>query len=264
MTRPRKGSTGRVGRQAPAETSSKRERDVIALLRFLDRPARFTVKDERAVLIDADGRRRTVQLALVRALAKSGAIERDGTQLSRGAAGAALLRRLLAGNEAYGAQHRDVTREVLRDRDGSTETVTVNRAHSPLGRLARLRGADGEPFLHPELVQAGERLSTDFERAHLRQRVTADWSPVRAAGGGDGSGMAELTGAALAARERWNRAVGALGPELGAATVDLCCFGKGLSAIEAERGWPRRSGKIMLRAGLEQLARHYCEPRRKS
>ena len=143
------------------------------------------------------------------------------------------------------------------------ETVTVNNAESPLTLLWRRRGKDGAGFLsHPE-YRAGERMRADYSRGCMMPRLGVNWSA--AAGGGrelgEVNGVADLTDAALAARQRVERAVAAVGPELAGVLVDVCCFLKGLERVEAERLWPARSAKVVLKSALAALARHY-EPQR--
>ena len=50
----------------------------------------------------------------------------------------------------------------------------------------------------------------------------------------------------MAARQRFHKALDALGSELSDITVRVCCFLEGLETIEKRQGWPVRSGKVVL------------------
>ena len=137
-----------------------------------------------------------------------------------------------------------------------------NLDESPLASLSRIKGRDGASFLPENALAAGERLAADFERGQMQPRVTMSFEPRLATRAkGAAGGQADLSDAALGARHRFNRAAEAMGPELSGVAIDVCCFGKGLETVERERQWPVRSAKLMLRAALMALARHYDPPR---
>ena len=143
------------------------------------------------------------------------------------------------------------------------ETVVVNNAESPLAMLARRKNRNGLRFLSAPEFRAGERLRSDYSRGHLMPSLGMNWGSVRGSSGQgarDVNGIAELTDAALAARQRVEKAIEAVGPELAGVLIDVCCFLKGLEQVEAERAWPARSAKIILKSALSALARHY-EPK---
>ena len=142
--------------------------------------------------------------------------------------------------------------------EGRAQTVALNFDESPLASLMRRRGRDGAAFLSIDEFNAGERLRADFTRGMLMQRVSANWS-VAVSGGrrGGHDGLANLTDQALAARQRLDKAFEAVGPELSGVLIDICCYLKGVGEVELERQWPQRSAKLMLKAALATLARHY-------
>ena len=131
-----------------------------------------------------------------------------------------------------------------------------NADESPLARLATRKGRDGVPFLDEGEAAAGERLRADFTRGGMMPSITQRWDASPRAKG-PGGGGAELSEAAMDCRGRVNAALAAVGPELSGVLVDVCCFLKGLESVERERGWPARSAKLILKAGLGALARHY-------
>jgi hypothetical protein len=133
------------------------------------------------------------------------------------------------------------------------------RIEGSLAWLRRRKDRDGRPLITEHQFAAGERLAADFARARLEARVTASWSltapchRARAAG----AGGADVSDMAIAARARINRVIKAIGPEIAGLLIDVCCHDVGLEAAERARGWPVRSGKVVLDMGLTQLARHY-------
>jgi hypothetical protein len=135
--------------------------------------------------------------------------------------------------------------------------VTIDEAESPLVWLARRRGRDGRPLVDVHQLQAGERLRTDFTRAHLMPRTTSNWESPVAMGNGNGSSPGFFTETMIAARQQVRQALDAVGPEFAGLLLDVCCFLKRLEDVERERAWPARSAKVVLRLALDRLARHY-------
>ena len=142
--------------------------------------------------------------------------------------------------------------------EGRVQTVALNLDESPLASLVRRKGKDGAPFLSIDEFNAGERLRADFTRGCMMQRVSANWSAAVSGGRrGGNDGLANLTDQALAARQRLDKALAAVGPELSGVLIDICCYLKGVEQVEMERQWPQRSAKLLLKAALGSLARHY-------
>lgn len=133
------------------------------------------------------------------------------------------------------------------------------RVEGPLAWLRRRKDRDGRPLIGAAQLDAGERLAADYARARLEARVTASWSPTAPCNRAQspGSGTGEVSDMAMAARDRVFRAVRAVGPEVASLLLEVCCHDVGLEAAEKARGWPARSGKVVLDMGLTQLARHY-------
>jgi hypothetical protein len=212
-------------------------------------------------LVASDGRRQPLAPAVLAEAISLGLVRRDGARLSPlPEARIHLKRRLCDAQTPFAGQHREIA-EVTVLRDGVRERAIANRLESPLASLARLKEKSGEAYLPDGAFAAGERLHADFTRGGLQPKMTMSWEP-RIAGrqkGEAGAGR-DLTDTALAARLRVARAIEAIGPELSGVALDVCCFMKGLEMVERERQWPARSAKLMLRAALLALARHYAPP----
>ncbi|MGG7565016.1 DUF6456 domain-containing protein [Rhodovulum sp. DZ06] len=191
---------------------------------------------------------------LRRALAGDGDARRRAAE--RGGVEAAM--ELAEGPSVFARQHQVAGSRRVVDDQGAAREMQVNMGETPLGWLARRKGADGRPFLTAEEVVAGERLREDFERAQAGPKIAQDWSrflaSVDESARGAGRGPAE---GPAAARERLAQALEALGPGLNDAALRACCFLEGLEATERRMGWAARSGKVVLKIALGRLAQHY-------
>jgi hypothetical protein len=151
------------------------------------------------------------------------------------------------------------TAQVARAADRARNSHAPDQ-EGPLAWLRRRRNKLGQPFMSEPQISAAERLAADFWHGGLMPRVTANWSAaaprsrVRRATPGIG---VEASDAALAARERFYKAVSAVGPEFSRILVEVCCHEVGLEAIEQAAGWPQRTARVVLDLALKELARHY-------
>lgn len=128
-------------------------------------------------------------------------------------------------------------------------TVTVNLAESPLVWL-HARG-----HLSDRLLDAGEALRADYERAQLSPNVTMRWDTVRVKSTGErGLSASERQ---VAARQRFDGAIKAAGRGLEDILWRVVCAGEALPEAEKTLGWPARSGKLVLRIALERVAEFY-------
>jgi hypothetical protein len=169
-------------------------------------------------------------------------------------AGEALARRLKAGNDPFGDQHRVLVAEAMSDEKPALP-VMINLKENPLLWLHRRHGRNEKPLIDDAAFAAGERFRAEFQRAGMEQRVTIDWSRMGAAT--EGGRGAEPSETMVAARARVRRALDAVGPDFAGPIIDLVCFHKGLEQLEREQDWPARSGKVVIRFALAALARHY-------
>lgn len=157
---------------------------------------------------------------------------------------------------AFAAQHRELVRETVVT-PLAADDVEVNAKESPLAWLRRRRGSDGEPLIDAAAYEAGERLRRDLTFAGMLPSVTARWDGAVGGSAGAPRDPAGATDTVIAARQRVRAALAAIGCDFADLLIDLCGFLKGVETIERERCWPQRSGKVVIRLALAQLARHY-------
>ncbi len=159
-------------------------------------------------------------------------------------AGRAFLVRSLGGPDGHAQQHRDMQMQAA---DGAR--LRINMAESPLARLKARDLVDATQFA------AGEKLRRDFTLAQLTPRMGVDLTrPVVSGGAQGGETISDI---AMAARQRFSRAMAAAGPGLSDLAFEVCCDLVAVERAEARRGWAKRSGRVVLCLALDRLAAHY-------
>lgn len=238
----------------------EQDRPVARILRLLARgPAQISPSGAAGcVMLSVGEVALVVDRKIVRQLARQGVVVAQGTGIALAAPASRADRS--ATSPAESREGGQQTASVQMETSTGWQEVTVNLAESPLALLARLRMRDGSPFVSNAEVEAGERLRRDYTSGRIMQRLGANWEAGVARRRLSGDGLADLTVSALAARQRVDRALSHVGPELAGVLVDVCCFLKGLELVERERGWPVRSAKVVLKTALGALCRHYCPP----
>ena len=172
-------------------------------------------------------------------------------------AGLGWIRRALAETDPFHAQHRIHAIREIAEPDGTLRSVIANDGESPLGWLFRRKGLDGRPIIGEMQFKAGERLRTDFTLAQLNPRLGVDLTAPVVARRRGAAADTPLPDMVLAAKQRFAHALKAVGPGLSDLLIDVCCHLIGLEEAERQKGWPRRSSKIVLQIALDRLAAHY-------
>jgi len=167
------------------------------------------------------------------------------------AAGAAWLRRTLADGDPYEMQHQLRVKRLIVDPDGVERVADANEAESPLTWL-KTRG-----LIDTVQCEAGERLRRDYTIAQLAPRMGVDFTAPIVMGKRGGDPGVNLTETVIAAKQRFSRAMKAVGPGLNDLLFDVCCHLMGLEDAESGFGWPKRTGKVVLTIALDRLASHY-------
>lgn len=164
-------------------------------------------------------------------------------------AGEGWLLRTQTATDPFSAQHQLLKRKLIATPEGE-KSVLVNEGESTLGWL-RNRGLVSN-LQH----DAGERLRRDFTLAQLSPRMGVDWTaPIIQRSFGPKQVL--ISDLAIAARQRFAAAMKSVGPGLSDLLYDVCCRLAGLEEAERSKGWPKRSGKVVLQIALDRLAAHY-------
>ncbi|MFN4288868.1 MAG: DUF6456 domain-containing protein [Brevundimonas sp.] len=142
------------------------------------------------------------------------------------------------------------------DDSGALVARRVNLAESPLYWLARRRDRNGEPWLSPIEVAAGERLRNDSLIALRQPGLTMRWDAGPRTPRGQGRDVSPIR--RIDAERRVEAALAAVRAPLRPMLVHVCVRASSLEVAERGLGLKRRAGRTVLKSALQDLARHYA------
>ncbi|MEJ1967165.1 MAG: DUF6456 domain-containing protein [Rhizomicrobium sp.] len=230
-------------------------REARRIFRALGTPGAHLVRDDAGQyrLVGRDGGRDGIAPALIDVFLRRGWLARAGGagQLVASEAGLGWYARAVADDTPFAAQHQIRGRKRVTDRRGVERLVAVNAGESVLSRL-RQRG-----LLDAAQFDAGEKLRRDFTLAQLMPRLGVDLTAPIVLGRRGQTQGAPVGDMVLAAKQRFARALAAVGPGLSDLLFDVVCYLRGLEDAERAYGWPHRSARVVLGLALDRLADHY-------
>lgn len=218
----------------------------IRFVRALHRGAIARETDAGLYQIEGEKNRLSLETDCMRKLISDGVLSLNGNACSATPLARNWLKRQLAAIGNYSDQHSDI-----RAVPGSSARLNINEG--PLLKLSYPRNGVA-PFLLPHHLLAAKKIETLVARTQMLQRTTMSYDPARTGQGNKSSGLGpDLGDNALDARKKLQQCLDRLPPDCASVVMDVCGFQKGLQLIEMERKWPRRSAKLILRIGLDQL-----------
>ena len=162
------------------------------------------------------------------------------------------------GLQSYGLQHRNMETQSFSGPQGAFRNARVNRTtQSGLRTLDKRLSQDGERFFTGAQINAGEAFTHDYARAAYGKMQTQNYMSIGLAKHGRENSAEDISIAAMDSRKRLKAAKAYMGPGLCEAVMAICANDMGLEQLERAEGWARRSGKTILKLGLQRLVVFY-------
>jgi len=159
-------------------------------------------------------------------------------------------------DKAHAAQHRDFVDRDIYTPDRVKRQARFNTNSSPLRRLARIKDGAGQPLLTTAEIEAGERFASDYHFSALGTLATQNY--MSTGSGTTYSGDQDtLSVQKLDARNRVMSVIGELGGGLDRAVIAVCVNELTLERLEQTENWVKKSGRTILKLGLQRLVKFY-------